>query len=148
MRAALLILASLVFALAAPHASALAGGSAPPPYVVIVNPGNPLGAASRKFVSDAFLKKTTRWPSGDVIRPVDLPPDSAVREKFSDEIHQRSVAAVRSYWQQMIFAGRDVPPPELGSEDEVIKYVLKNGGAIGYVSGAASLNGAKVLDVQ
>ena len=47
---------------------------------------------------------------------------------------KRSVAAVRSYWQQRIFSGRDVPPPEVDTENQVIKYVAGDPGALGYVS--------------
>ena len=32
-----------------------------PEYVLIVNTANPASSAERKFSSDAFLKKTTRW---------------------------------------------------------------------------------------
>jgi len=120
----------------------------PAAYVIIVNPGNPQPAASRKFLREAFLKKTTRWQDGEVIRPVDQDPDSAVRRQFSDEILNRSVTAVRSYWQQVIFSGRDVPPPELSSDAEVVGYVQKNAGAVGYISKSANSNGVKVIAVQ
>ena len=46
------------------------------------------------------------------IRPVDLRPNAATRRLFSERMLRRSVAAVRSYWQQRIFSGRGVPPPE------------------------------------
>jgi hypothetical protein len=85
------------------------------------------------------LKKTTRWSNDDVIRPVDLIPDSPVRERFSQEVLKRSISEVKSYWQQVIFSGRDVPPPELADDDAVLKFVAKNRGAIGYVSGTARL---------
>jgi ABC-type phosphate transport system substrate-binding protein len=119
-----------------------------PAYQVIVNPNNPSTSADREFVADAFLKKTTSWPNGETIRPVDLGAGSSVRRQFSDEILRRSVAEVKGYWQQRIFSGRDVPPPELDSDDDVVRYVLKYDGAIGYVSGGANLNGAKVLGVH
>jgi len=121
---------------------------AAPFYVVIVHPNNPVSGVDRKFLSDAFLKKTTRWDNGEVIKPVDQAADSPVRKKFCEDVLKRSVAAVRSYWQQIIFAGRDVPPPELPGDDEVVKYVLKYPGSVGYVSGAANLNGAKIISVD
>jgi len=71
-----------------------------------------------------------------------------VRRRFSEQVLNRSVTAVRSYWQQIIFSGRDVPPPELGGDAEVLEFVKKHVGAIGYVSGAASTNGAKVIAVR
>ena len=121
--------------------------SAPPPFVVIVHPENPNGALDRRFVADALLKKTTRWPGGDVIKPVDLQSDSPAREKFSRDVLKRSVAAVKSYWQQLIFAGRDIPPPEL-ADDAVVQYVLTHKGAIGYVSGNVRLGNAKTVSVR
>jgi ABC-type phosphate transport system substrate-binding protein len=120
----------------------------PPPFLVIVQEGNPNVVLDRSVLAEAFLKKTTRWPSGDVIKPVDLPPDSPAREHFSREVVKRSVAAVKSYWQQIIFSGRDVPPLEVASDDEVIKYVQTHHGAIGYVSGGAHLAGVKTVSVR
>ena len=120
----------------------------PPPYVIIVNTNNATPSATRKFIGDAFLKKTTRWPNGDVIRPVDQGPNSAVRRRFTEDILNRSVAAVQSYWQQIVFSGRDLPPPELGSNDEIVKFVSTHDGAIGYVEPAAAVTGVKVLVLE
>lgn len=117
-------------------------------FVVIVNPRNPYRALDRTFVAEAFLKKTTRWPDGEVIKPVDLPSRSRTRARFSEDVLKRSVAAVRSYWNQMIFSGRDVPPPELSSDDEVVKYVLTHAGAVGYVSGDARVGDAKIVTIR
>jgi ABC-type phosphate transport system substrate-binding protein len=119
-----------------------------PPFRVIVHPGNPVSSVERKFLEDAFLKKVTVWPSGEVIKPVDLPPDSPVRRRFSHDILNRSVEAVKGYWQQRIFSGRDVPPPELDGDDEVVKYVLKHEGGVGYVSGTAETGDCKTLIVR
>ena len=95
-----------------------------------------------------FLKKLSRWNDVEVVRPVDLRPDSPVRRAFSEEILKRSVPAVKNYWQQLVFSGRDVPPPELDSDEDVVKYVLRYPGAVGYVSGTAEIRGAKVLSVK
>jgi ABC-type phosphate transport system substrate-binding protein len=142
-RAFLLVLAS------APAALVRVGEAvAAPAYVIVVHPANPATVLPRKFVAEAFLKKTTRWDHGEVIRPVDQVADSPARRKFSEDVLKRSVAAVRSYWQQLIFAGRDVPPPELRSDEEVVKFVLKYPGAVGYVSGTADVGGAKIVSVE
>jgi ABC-type phosphate transport system substrate-binding protein len=124
-----------------------ARATSPPAYVVIVHPANPTTSMNRRFLADAFLKKTTRWDNGETIRPVDQAPESSVRRRFSDEVLKRSVAAVRNYWQQIIFAGRGVPPPELSGDEEVIKYVTDHAGAVGYVSGS-NTGGAKVITVD
>jgi hypothetical protein len=126
------------------------GGAAParasdPEFRVIVNPSNGLPGVDREFAADVFLKKITRWPDGEGIKPVDLRPDNPVRRHFSENVLKRSVGAVRSYWQQRIFSGRDVPPPELETEDAVVTYVAHNVGAVGYVSGGTKLTGVREL---
>ena len=117
-------------------------------YVVIVNPNNGSSSVDRGFLADAFLKKTTTWPSGEVIHPVDLPGSSRVRHEFSEDVLHRSISEVKGYWQQRIFSGRDVPPPELDNDDAVMAYVMRYNGAVGYVSTSARLNGPKVVSVH
>jgi ABC-type phosphate transport system substrate-binding protein len=141
---ALLILAALVTRRLAFGADARPAAG----WRVIVNLQNPVGGVDRKFLAEAFLKKTTRWPNDELIRPVDLEPDAALRRRFSDDVLKKSVAAVKSYWQQMVFSGRGLPPPELDSEEQIVRFVLKNPGAIGYVSGNTDVAGAKVIPVR
>jgi hypothetical protein len=152
MRTAALIPLALAVALLALVANVAAKAppvqpSPPAAYRIIVHPNNPVTSVSQGFLQDAFLKKRTRWAGNVVIQPVDLKPASPVRIKFSQEVLGRPVAAVRSYWQQRIFSGRDVPPPELEGDEAVVSHVLKHEGAVGYVSGTADLAGAKPIVV-
>ncbi len=126
--------------------SALAGPAAE--FRVIVNPESSNTSIPRELLVEAFLKTTTRWPDGGPIRPVDQRSDSAVRKAFSEGILKRSVSAVRGYWQQRIFSGRDVPPPELESDDAVVRYVGEHPGAVGYVSAGAPTAQTKVVTVK
>lgn len=118
-----------------------------PAYRIIVHPKNPASSVERTFLRDAFLKKATRWPHDKVIHPADLASSSAARARFSNDVLGRSLAAIKAYWQQRIFSGRDVPPPELDSDEKVVAYVLKHEGAVGYVSGAANIGSARQLAV-
>lgn len=119
-----------------------------PVYRVIVHPSNPTTSLPRSVLVDVFLKKVTRWDHGEQIRPVDQTGDSAVRRKFSEEVLKRSVAAVKSYWQQAIFSGRDIPPVELESDQAVVQFVLKYPGAVGYVSATANVGDAKPVALR
>src|SRR5690242_3420911 len=75
-------------------------------FRVVVNTGNPVASASSELLVDLFLKRRVEWPDGTSARPVDLSVDTETRKEFSNSVLRRSVAAVKSYWQQMIFAGR------------------------------------------
>ncbi len=123
-----------VVALGAPPAAAQQGG-----YVVIVNESNSILALTTQELSKIFFKKAQRWPDGNDVVPVDLPEGAAVREAFSAAVHGKSVNAVRAYWQQQIFSGRAVPPTEKASDEQVVAFVRTTPGAIGYVSGGATI---------
>lgn len=117
-------------------------------FVLVTHPGVAVRQVDASFVARAFLKRNTRWPDGTLIRPVDLRPDSTLRRLFSQEIIGRSVSAVRNHWQQAIFTGRDLPPPEFDTEAQVLEYVRTTPGAIGYVSPGAQMGGVVPLDVE
>lgn len=112
-------------------------------YKIIVNAANPVSSLSKDQVSKLFLKKVTKWDHGKSALPVDLI-DTPVRQKFSEEIHGKKVSAIKAYWQQKIFSGREVPPPEKASDEEVLSYVQANPDAIGYISGSAAVDNAKI----
>jgi hypothetical protein len=141
-----LLLASM---LVGPRLGVFAQGRAPA-YQIIIHPHNPATSVERAFLTEAFLKKVASWPSGETLHPVDLIPSSPVRRSFSEEVLHRSVADVKGYWQQRIFSGRDVPPPEFDTDEDVIKYVLKYEGAVGYVSGNVHFDadGPRVVAVR
>jgi ABC-type phosphate transport system substrate-binding protein len=108
-------------------------------FVVVVNAANPVNALTGDALSKLFLKKTARWGNGEDATPVDLSEGAAAREAFSQDVFHKSVDAIKSYWQSLIFSGRGVPPVELASDDAVLAYVRANSGAIGYVSAHAAL---------
>ena len=79
--------------------------------------------------------------------PVDQGERSAVRDAFTRDVHGRSVASIKNYWQRQIFSGSKVPPPEVESDAQVLAHVKSTPGGIGYVSPSARLSGVKKLAV-
>ena len=127
----------------------LAAGSAAAEdaFKVVVHPTSTEDALARAQLSQLFLKKMTRWPGGQGVSPVE-PADDKLRERFCRAVHGKSLNAVRSYWNQLIFSGREVPPLEKPSDDEVLAYVRATPGAIGYVSAAAETPGVKTVSLK
>jgi ABC-type phosphate transport system substrate-binding protein len=117
-------------------------------YQIVVNPGNPARELSRAFLRDAFLKRSTHWGHGPALRPVDLSGRTPAREGFSQEVLGRTVAEVKRYWQQQIFSGKNVPPPEMDSDADVVAYVLRHPGAIGYLPATADPRGARPVAIR
>ena len=123
-------------------------GRAAEGFQVIVNSGNPVSSLPHDLVSKIFLKKVAKWDSGQAAVPVDQDGGSPVRAAFSKAVHGKPASAVASYWQQQIFSGQGLPPPELPNEQAVVSYVLSHPGAIGYVTGDTPLNGAAVVEAN
>lgn len=139
-RPAVLLLTALLLA--------LDGAVAADPFVVIVNEAEPASALSAQEVSNLFLKKSVRLPSGVDAAPIDLAESSPERASFSKRVHGKGTAAIKSYWQRLIFSGRAVPPPEAGSPADVVAFVRARRGAIGYVPAGTPLGpGVKALAV-
>lgn len=138
MKRILLALTAIVLALGASAGRARAQG-----YVVVVNAASSVSSISKDELSKVFLKK------GGKLAPVDLAKGSSVRDAFSKAVHGRPAAAVATYWQQQIFAGKDVPPPEKGSDADVLAFVKSTPNGIGYVAASTTLGaGLKVVTVQ
>jgi ABC-type phosphate transport system substrate-binding protein len=117
-------------------------------FELIVNPENPVTEVDKDFVRDAFLKKATTWGSGDALRPIDLPSKLAVRDRFTHDVIRKTPSQLKNYWNQQIFSGKGVPPPEADSVEQVIGYVLANPGAVGYVPVGTDVRGAKVIRIR
>lgn len=146
-RAAVLVVLLAVSVTATGRPIALAADSAEL-FRVVVHPEHTAAVLERQFLADAFLKKATRWQDGAPIGAVDQRADAPARQHFSKHVVRRSVSAIKSYWQQRIFSGRGVPPPELSSDDAVLRYVRTHPGSVGYVSADAETSTVKVVTLR
>jgi ABC-type phosphate transport system substrate-binding protein len=132
------------------YLSALAQMQTPaqaPQLSVIAHPGVPVTTLSRAEASAIFMRRTRSWPGGSEIVPVDQPPDSRIRARFSERVHGKSVAYVTRYWQRLIFSGRGVPPREEPDDEAVVALVEATPGAIGYVERLPPGAPVKVVEV-
>lgn len=143
--AALVLIAASAAAQPASRAATPAAGE----FVVIVNAANPTVSVDRDDLSRMFFKRLVKWPNGVAVDPIDLSPVTQPRIAFTKSVHRKPVGAVRAFWQQQIFSGRSVPPPEKGSDADVIEYVRQNPGAVGYISASHQLqSGVKPLEIR
>jgi ABC-type phosphate transport system substrate-binding protein len=129
-------------------AALLAARPAEPRFVVVVNAANPIASLPREQLARLFLRKVKRWPNGTLAEPVDLAPDDPTRAEFTREVLGKSVSTVRAYWQQRLFSGAEVPPPEKASEDDALQFVRSHPAGLTYVAPDVALpNGVRALAV-
>ena len=83
-------------------------------FELVVSPENDISSLSRKDVARMFLKRTTSWPDGSPVVPVDQSSRATVRVAFTQDVLEveglEKMSAVESYWQKQIFSGRGSPP--------------------------------------
>ena len=94
-----------------------------------------------------FLETRTSLSDGSHVEPV-LLRSGDVHDAFVRQYTGKSVAGLESYYRSLVFTGKGAMPKILKSDAEVLAYVKKTKGAIGYVSDGASTEGVKILDVK
>lgn len=116
-------------------------------YRVVVHPDNRLPAVPTSEISDIFLGKTAEWSGGVALRVVERPIRSEVRAAFTHDMHDRSVESVHQLWQRRILSGRVHAPDLAETDDDVLRIVASDPGAIGYISADTPLRGVRELPV-
>ena len=114
---------------------------------VIANPGVGTSSVSADELKGVFLATKTSLSDGSHVEPV-LGKDGPVHEAFVKEYLGKTDAALQTYYRSLVFTGKASMPKTLGDDAEVVAYVAKTKGAIGYVSAGAGTEGVKTLEVK
>lgn len=116
-------------------------------FKVVGNAGTTPDTISKRDLGRIFLGRKSTWPGGQEAEPVDQARNAALRTSFCETVLNKTVDAVESHWQAQVFSGKGTPPKALNTDAEVLDYVRKWPGAVGYVSRNASADGVKVIAV-
>jgi ABC-type phosphate transport system substrate-binding protein len=110
-------------------------------FTVVVNASVAGTNVRRADLAAVFLKKAVRWGDGSAATPVDQSGTSPVRKDFSEAVLHMPVMAVVQYWgRQLVAVAASVRPPTVkASDEEVLAYVAKTSGAVGYVAAGTAL---------
>ena len=100
---------------------------------LIVNPANPLTAVSRRELVAIYKGRKTFFEGFSAIMPVDYKDHAACKRVFYRRFLRREVEKIKRYWVKMIFSGNGSPPAMMDDPSQVLDFVAKNKGGIGYV---------------
>jgi ABC-type phosphate transport system substrate-binding protein len=106
---------------------------------VIVNAHNPTNALSKSEVKLIYLRRISkRWKGiNKNIVPIDRKENTNIRSVFLDKIIGMSDEEMSRYFTEREYMYAESPPLEVNSDAEVIAYVSRNIGAIGYVDASS-----------
>jgi hypothetical protein len=113
---------------------------------VIANTSVSASSVSAGDIKDVFLLDKDSLGGGHV-EPV-LAKGGPAHEAFLKDYLGKTDPALQAFYRGLVFTGKGSMPKTLGSDAEVVAYVAKTKGAIGYVSSAAATDGVKTLQVK
>ena len=137
-RALCITIAALGLAAASPASAA--------DFKVVANPSVKASEISSDDLKDVFLGNRTSLPGGGQIEPV-LARAGSAHEAFLKDLGKTD-SALSAYYRRLVFTGKASMPKICASDADVIAYVAKTKGAIGYVSAEAKAPGTKTLGVK
>ena len=116
--------------------------------VIIVHRSSSLNSIDNAELGRLFLGKSSEFSDGTRAKPINQVPTSDMRQEFDSTILNRNQAQLKSYWSKMMFSGEGTPPEELNGDLDVLKKVMEDTSAIGYVDSSAVNGAVKVLKIK
>lgn len=114
---------------------------------IIANPSVGASSVSVDELKGVFLATKSSLSDGSHVEPV-LEKDGPAHEAFLKEYIGKTDSAFETYYRSLVFTGKASMPKTTASDADMVAYVAKTKGAIGYVSAGASTAGVKTLDVK
>lgn len=133
------ILAALALAL-----SALAACGADP--VFITNETAP-ATVTKDDVKNILLGTKTKWDSGTLIKVAVLA-EGAIYDTVIQQYAERTPDQFERFWKKQVFTGKGIAPESFKTDAEVLAYVAKTPGAIGFIGSDTAAAGVKIVKVE
>lgn len=115
--------------------------------VIIANPTVKAQEISVDDLRSIFLGTKTSLGDGSYLKPV-LEKSGPAHAAFLKEYLGKTDGALQTYYRGLVFSGRWSMPVSFNSDAEVVAYVEKTRGAIGYVEASAVDDGVKALRIR
>jgi TonB family protein len=113
---------------------------------IIVHPSVRAEGISASEVKSVFLGERNSLRDGTHVEPV-LTQGGPAHAAFLREYLGQNDDALQNYYRSLVFTGKGSMPKTLHSDEEVVAYVARTRGAIGYVSSSSPVDGVKTLAV-
>lgn len=114
---------------------------------VVANSSVGVSEISADELKRVFLGAKSSLSDGSAVEPV-LMQSGAAHESFLKEYVGKTDAALRNHFKSLVFTGKGSMPKSFASDADVLAYVAKTKGAIGYVGNAAAAGSVKRLAVK
>lgn len=114
---------------------------------IVANPSVGVSAVSAEELRGIFLVTKSSFSDGSRVEPV-LEKGGPVHEAFVKEYLGKTDSALQTYYRSLVFTGKGAMPKTFASDADVVAYVARTKGAVGYVDAGAGTSGVKTLQVR
>jgi len=115
--------------------------------VLVANNDVSVSSLAKKDVKAIFLGKKKKWDDGKKAVIV-IQKKGDVHKKFVRTAVGKSVSQYKTYWKKIVFTGKGKQPKTVKSDSDVLAYVARTSGAVGYISDATSAEGVKTISIK
>lgn len=123
-----------LFALALLDCLPLCSAAAGAELAVVVNKATTIETITSADLHSMFLGDKPKWPDGKKVTPVQTPAGSAEGVLLLKVVCRMSDAALKRYYMQAAFTGKEISPPlEVPSAGALKLFVARTPGAIGCI---------------
>jgi ABC-type phosphate transport system substrate-binding protein len=101
--------------------------------VVVVNARSGVERLSHDDAVNIFMGRYRQLPSGIAAQPIDQPEAQPERARFYRLLVNKDLTEINAYWARLVFSGKTSPPRQARSQAEILDWLARQPGAIGYI---------------
>ena len=113
----------------------------------IVNKDTRISSLTAEDIKNILLGNKLKFDDGSNIKLAILA-EGSVHEKTIHDYTQRSTDQFDKYWKKLVFSGKGIMPPQFKDDAELIDYVSKTPGGIGYVAKASATAAVSIIEIK
>ncbi len=114
--------------------------------IVIGNKDVPVSSLSTEEIRSIFLGEKVKWDNTRKITFAIL--KTTAHEDFLSKYIGSTDSQYHNYWRKMVFTGKSRSPISFKTAAELLEYVAKTSGAIGYIPSEAYNNKVKIISLK
>jgi hypothetical protein len=112
--------------------SAWAGGEESE-VVLVGNLPRAVSSVTPEELSSLFMGYSRSLENGTPVAVASLSDRNPTSAGFYRDFLKKTVSQMKSHWSYMVFTGKATPPITFAQESELLEYIRKNPGTLGYV---------------
>ena len=116
-------------------------------YIVVINGEVGVDSIAAGDFESVLLGNKKKWDDGTKVYIAVLK-EGDVTESFLKTHARKTPDQFKTYWKKLVFTGKGIEPKSLGSEEELVAYVAKTKGAVGYISAGTAHDSVKELTIN